>query len=77
MHLRTCRLQGVDCPVPAVGGLKHHLGILTRPCYHLVQRVHVVEDPDRLEDIAALGGPHQHGPATVQINADELSACVL
>jgi hypothetical protein len=63
--------------VPAVGGLQHHLGILTRPTDHLVQRVHVIENPHRLQDIARLGGPHQHRAAPMQINTDELSSCVL
>ncbi len=31
MHPSTRRLQGVDRPVPAIGGLQHHLGILTQP----------------------------------------------
>ena len=59
MHVRAGRLQRVDRPVPAVGGLQHHLGIRTGPGHHRRQPVDVVDDPHRLQHLARLGRPHE------------------
>src|SRR5665811_1770238 len=56
-------------PIPAVGGLQHHLRALTSPGHHRRQPLDVINDPHRLEHLTTLGGPHDHRPATVQIDS--------
>ena len=70
-------LEGVHGPVPAVGRLEHHLGVLTGACHHAVEPVDVVEDLGGLQHLTGLGGPDNHTPAAMQIDTDELLACVL
>jgi hypothetical protein len=71
------RLQRIHRPVPAVGGLEHHLGILTGSRHHAVQPVHIIEDLRALQNLTRLGGPNHHTPAAVQVNTHELPPCVL
>ena len=59
-------------PIPAVGGLQHHLRALTSPGHHRRQPLDVINDPHRLEHLTTLGGPHDHRPATVQIDSHKL-----
>jgi hypothetical protein len=73
----ACCLKGVDGPVPAVGRLEHHLGVLTGPGDHCVKPVDVVDDPDRLEHLTGPGAPYDHAASSVQIDTDELLPCVL
>jgi hypothetical protein len=77
VHLRTSGLQRVDGPVPAIGRLENHLRALTGACHHRVELIDIIEDLDRLQDIAGFGRPDQHTPAAMQIDTDKLSACVL
>jgi hypothetical protein len=49
MDLRPGGLQGVDRPVPAVGGLQHHVGADARLLDLQAQRDRVVEDAYRAQ----------------------------
>src|SRR5674476_662834 len=57
-------------PIPAVGGLQHHLRALTSPGHHRRQPLDVINDPHRFEHLTTLGGPHDHRPATVQTRSN-------
>src|SRR5674476_316263 len=59
-------------PIPAVGGLQHHLRALTSPGHHRRQPLDVINDPHRFEHLTTLGGPPDHRPATVQIDSHKL-----
>jgi len=72
VHLRPAGLQRIDRPVPPVGGLQDHLRALTRPRHRVRQTIEIIDDPHRLEDLTRLGGPHDHRPATMQINTHKL-----
>src|SRR5450631_4065936 len=71
-HAGTPGLQRIDGPVPAVGGLQHHLRTLTSPGHHRRQALDVIDDPHALEHLTTLGGPDAHRPATVQIDSNKL-----
>jgi len=62
---RPTGLQGVNRSVAAIGGLQHHLRTLTRASRDIRETIHHVDDPDRLENLAFLGGPHNHRTATM------------
>ena len=72
MHLGAQLLQRVDRPVPAVGGLEHHLRGLAGPGHHRGQPLDVVADPDALQRVTVGGHPDDHRPSPVQIDSHEL-----
>src|SRR5665647_2272400 len=72
VQVGTTGLQRVHGPVPAVGGLQHHLRALASPGDHRRQPLHVIDDPHRLENLTTRGGPDDHRPATVQIDSHKL-----
>src|SRR5262250_1640516 len=76
MHPGPGRLQHIHRPVPAVGGLQHHLRTPTRPGDHLDQPVSAVDDPHRLQHLPSLRHPHQHTTSPMQINPHKLLTCV-
>ena len=69
--------EHVGGPVPAVGGLEHHLRLDTGLSDLASQRQRVVHDPPGLQVLAGLGLAHDHRPSPVQINPDELPAVIL
>ena len=69
--------EGVDRPIPAIGGLEHHLWILPGALDHPIQALDVVEDPDRLQHFPGPGRSDDHTAPPVQINTNELLPCVL
>jgi hypothetical protein len=77
VHPRARVLERVHRPVPAIGGLQHHLRFTAGTFHHRPEPVSVVEDPDRLQHLARIRGPHHHTAATVQIDTDELLPCAL
>jgi hypothetical protein len=77
VHLGTQLLQHVDCPVPAVGGFQHHLGVLTGLGDLLGQRDRVVVDAYRLQPLAGISRhPHQHAASAVQVDPYDLRPVV-
>ena len=70
--LEATGLPRIHCPIPAVGGLQHHLRALTSPGHHRRQPLDVIDDPHRLQHLTTLGGPDDHRPATVQIDSHKL-----
>ncbi len=76
MNPRAGGLEGVHRPVPAIGRLENDLGILPGASHHGVEPVHIVEDLRGLEQLTGLGGPDQHAATPMQIDTDELPACV-
>jgi hypothetical protein len=68
VHTGTPGLQRIHRPVPAVGGLQHHLRALTSPGHDRRQPIDVIDDPHALQHFTRFGGPDNHRPATVQID---------
>ena len=68
--------QGVRGPVPAVAGFQHHLRRLAGSGHHFPQVLRIIRDPYRLQPFSSLGHPHQHRPASVQIETDDLPSRV-
>ena len=58
----------VYCPVPAVGGLQDHLGILPSTRDHPVQALDIIEDPNRLQHLPGIGHQDQD-PVVVAFGA--------
>ncbi len=77
MHSRTGRPERVDRPVPAVGGLQHHLRVFACPIDHPLQALGVVENPDRLQHFPGVGQPDNHAASAMQIDTHKLLSCVL
>jgi Transposase IS116/IS110/IS902 family len=69
VHVGTTGLQRVHRPVPAVGGLQHHLRAVAGPSHHRRQPLHVIDDPHRLQHLTSFGGPNNHRPASMQMGA--------
>ena len=65
-------LDHVGGPVPAIGRLQDHLGVLAGLGQLGGQGHRVVVDPDRVEGLAGLVAPHDHAAASVQVDADVL-----
>jgi hypothetical protein len=73
-QVHPCALRGehVGRPVPAIGGLQDHLRIRSSLGDLQAQRDRIVVDPDRLQPLPGRRHPHDHRPASMQINAHEL-----
>ena len=65
-------LDHVGCPVPPVGRLQDHLGVLAGLGQLGGERHRVVVDANRIEGLPRFGPPHDHAAAPVQIDADVL-----
>jgi hypothetical protein len=66
------RLQGVGCPVPAVGGLQDHVGAASGLLDLQAECHRVVQDAHRTEPDAVLGLPHLHEPPAMQVDTNVL-----
>lgn len=66
-------LEDVDGPVPAVGRLEDHLGVLAGLGHLGGQGDGVVVDVHGGEVLAGLVGAHDHAPVPVQVDAEVLS----
>jgi hypothetical protein len=73
MHLRALRLEDVDRPVPAVGGLDRHLGVRSRLLDRHRQRHRIVVDAAHAELLTTPVLTDDQRPAAMQINRDVLS----
>jgi hypothetical protein len=77
MHPRPGLGQHVSGPVPAVGRLEHNLRRRAGLTHLAGQRQRIVHDPHTAQLLARFGLAHDHRPAPVQIDPDELSAVIL
>jgi hypothetical protein len=66
-------LEQVGRPVPAIGGLQGHLGLLAGPADGLPELPRFARDVGRLEDLAILVHAHHHRAAAVQVDSHVLS----
>jgi hypothetical protein len=69
MNRRAAGLQHIGRPIPAVGGLQHHLRVRPGLGHLARQRDRVVVDADLLEHLAVFILPDDHRPSTVQVDA--------
>ncbi|MEV0700845.1 hypothetical protein AB0I53_23450 [Saccharopolyspora sp. NPDC050389] len=77
VHVRPGLCEDIGGPVPAVGRFQHHLEVGAGLGDFSRQNQRVIVDAGDRQSLSRWVLPHDHRPASVDIDADELFAVML